>query len=166
MNTAQIDAVARKAFRIGLGPFGLMNLTGPPIALHSTDYLAEQLGTRRDTMNQTTSESWLMRVLMWAIEDGVILEVSIWGNISPFVRVVLSVAAQIVAEGVCSMEDVDRGAMGLRWARGPFELMNKVGVKNSYEMAEDYLTLCAKMRSGAMIGTCKRIFLPPKHLTM
>ena len=40
---AQIDAVARKAFRIGLGPFGLMNLTGPPIALHSTDYLAQQL---------------------------------------------------------------------------------------------------------------------------
>ena len=44
---AQIDAVACKAFRIGLGPFGLMNLTGPPIALHSTDYLAEQLETPR-----------------------------------------------------------------------------------------------------------------------
>ena len=26
---------------------GLMNLTGPPIALHSTDYLAEQLETPR-----------------------------------------------------------------------------------------------------------------------
>ena len=46
---AQIDAVARKAFRIGLGPFGLMNLTGPPIALHSTDYLAQQLATPRYT---------------------------------------------------------------------------------------------------------------------
>ena len=45
--TAQIDAIACKAFRIGLGPFGLMNLTGPPIALHSTDYLAEQLETPR-----------------------------------------------------------------------------------------------------------------------
>ncbi|MEC8152426.1 MAG: 3-hydroxyacyl-CoA dehydrogenase family protein, partial [Candidatus Thermoplasmatota archaeon] len=44
---AQIDAIACKAFRIGLGPFGLMNLTGPPIALHSTDYLAEQLNTPR-----------------------------------------------------------------------------------------------------------------------
>ncbi|MGB1493183.1 MAG: 3-hydroxyacyl-CoA dehydrogenase family protein, partial [Candidatus Poseidoniaceae archaeon] len=42
---AQIDAISCKAFRIGLGPFGLMNLTGPPIALHSTDYLAEQLNT-------------------------------------------------------------------------------------------------------------------------
>ena len=30
-NAAQIDAISRKAFRIGLGPFGLMNLTGPPM---------------------------------------------------------------------------------------------------------------------------------------
>ena len=44
-SAAAIDAVAMKAFRIGLGPFALMNLTGPPIALHSTDYLAEQLET-------------------------------------------------------------------------------------------------------------------------
>ena len=44
---AQIDAVSRKSFDIGMGPFALMNLTGPPIALHSTDYLAEQLETPR-----------------------------------------------------------------------------------------------------------------------
>ena len=45
--TAQIDYVARKAFRIGLGPFALMNLTGSPIAMHSTDYLATQIDTPR-----------------------------------------------------------------------------------------------------------------------
>ena len=44
---AQIDAVAMRAFKIGMGPFALMNLTGPPIALHSSDYLAEQLDTPR-----------------------------------------------------------------------------------------------------------------------
>ena len=43
----QIDSVARSAFNIGMGPFALMNLTGPPIALHSTDYLAKQLDTPR-----------------------------------------------------------------------------------------------------------------------
>ena len=57
--------------------------------------------------------------------------------------VVFGVAAQIVDEGVCSMEDVDRGAkVGLRWARGPFELMNKVGVQESFEMAKEYQSLC------------------------
>ena len=45
--TAQIDAIARSAFSIGMGPFALMNLTGPPIALHSTDYLSKQLHTPR-----------------------------------------------------------------------------------------------------------------------
>ena len=48
-SAAAIDAVAEKAFRIGMGPFALMNLTGPPIALHSTDYLAEQLHCPRYT---------------------------------------------------------------------------------------------------------------------
>ena len=48
-SAAAIDAVAETAFRIGMGPFALMNLTGPPIALHSTDYLAEQLHCPRYT---------------------------------------------------------------------------------------------------------------------
>ena len=52
-STAQIDAVARDAFRIGLGPFALMNLTGSPIALHATDYLAEQLDTPRYLATQS-----------------------------------------------------------------------------------------------------------------
>ena len=56
---AQIDAISCKAFRLGLGPFGLMNLTGPPIALHSTDYLAEQLNTPA-TKAPKTSEILLL----------------------------------------------------------------------------------------------------------
>ena len=42
---------------------------------------------------------------------------------------VFAVSSQIVAEGICSMEDVDRGAkVGLRWALGPFEIANRIGV--------------------------------------
>lgn len=37
------------------------------------------------------------------------------------------------------MEDVDRGAkVGLRWARGPFELMNRLGVGEAVRMAQAY----------------------------
>jgi enoyl-CoA hydratase/3-hydroxyacyl-CoA dehydrogenase len=37
------------------------------------------------------------------------------------------------------MEDVDRGAkVGLRWAKGPFELMNRVGLKEAHRMAAAY----------------------------
>jgi enoyl-CoA hydratase/3-hydroxyacyl-CoA dehydrogenase len=140
---AQIDAIACKAFRIGLGPFGLMNLTGPPIALHSTDYLAEQLETPRyngaANLRDLVSDN-----RMWDIEQDDSYSEEQYEVISRrLYGVVFGVAAQIVDEGVCSIEDVDRGAkVGLRWARGPFELMNRVGVKASFEMAKEYLALC------------------------
>ena len=142
---AQIDAAACKAFRIGLGPFGLMNLTGPPIALHSTDYLSEQLHTPRYNGAQN------LRDLIdanehWSIEGEESYSDAQFATISErLYGVVFGVAAQIVDEGVCSMEDVDRGAkVGLRWARGPFELMNKVGVAASCRMAHSYADLAAE----------------------
>jgi enoyl-CoA hydratase/3-hydroxyacyl-CoA dehydrogenase len=43
-------------------------------------------------------------------------------------------------EGVTDMSDIDLGAkVGLRWRRGPFELMNRVGINNSHELVEDLL---------------------------
>ena len=140
---AQIDAVARKAFRIGLGPFGLMNLTGPPIALHSTDYLAQQLATPRYSGAANLREL-VSANNQWEIDENESYSEEQFELISRrLYGVVFGVAAQIVDEGVCSMEDVDRGAkVGLRWARGPFELMNKVGVLQSFEMAQEYLQLC------------------------
>ena len=103
----QIDAVACKAFRIGLGPFGLKNLTGPPIALHSTDYLAEQLTIKRYTGAQNLrnlvekSELWdVSGDQTYAQEQYDIISQRLYG-------VVFGVASQIVEEGICSMEDVD-----------------------------------------------------------
>jgi enoyl-CoA hydratase/3-hydroxyacyl-CoA dehydrogenase len=144
-SAAQIDAVARKAFRIGLGPFGLMNLTGPPIALHSTDYLSEQLKTPRYNGAQNlrdlidANEQWVLDGdESYSADQFTVISERLYG-------VVFGVAAQIVDEGVCSMEDVDRGAkVGLRWARGPFELMNKVGVEASSRMAQAYADLSAE----------------------
>lgn len=142
-SSAQIDAVACKAFRIGLGPFGLMNLTGPPIALHSTDYLAEQLNTPRyvgaDNLRSLVEEN-----RMWNIDDNSDYSNEQYEIISRrLYGVVFGVAAQIVDENVSSMEDVDRGAkVGLRWAKGPFEMMNRIGVQQAHEMAKEYQKLC------------------------
>tara|TARA_B100000459_G_scaffold146022_1_gene111401 strand:+ start:2208 stop:4292 length:2085 start_codon:yes stop_codon:yes gene_type:complete len=142
---AQIDAAACKAFRIGLGPFGLMNLTGPPIALHSTDYLAEQLETPRYNGAQNLRDL-IDANDQWSLEGDETYSEEQYAAISErLYGVVFGVAAQIVDEGVCSMEDVDRGAkVGLRWARGPFELMNKVGVDASCKMAQSYANLAAE----------------------
>ena len=139
---AQIDAVARDAFRIGLGPFALMNLTGPTIALHATDYLAEQLDTVRYTGAASLREL-VSSGEMWQIGD----ETESGEEASRVIRErllgqVFAVSAQIVEEDICSKEDVDRGAkVGLRWARGPFELANRLGVDEAVRMAEAYSDL-------------------------
>lgn len=143
--TAQIDAIARKACRIGLGPFGLMNLTGPPIALHSTDYLAEQLDTPR-YVGVKNLRDMIEAGGMWDIgEDEEYTQEQYNMVADRLLGVVFAVAAQIVEEDICSMEDVDRGAkVGLRWALGPFELMNKIGIEEAGRMATGYSSMAGK----------------------
>ena len=141
-SAAAIDAVAMKAFRIGMGPFALMNLTGPPIALHATDYLAEQLDTPRYVGSENLREM-VEAGNMWEIGDdtdcsdeaATVIKTRLLGQI-------FAVAGQIVDEEICSIEDVDRGAkVGLRWARGPFELANRIGIDSAKAYAEDYCEL-------------------------
>lgn len=139
---AQIDAVAEKAFNIGMGPFALMNLTGPSIALHATNYLAEQLNCTRyygaECLKHTIANSG-----MWEIDENTecddetskIIKERLLGQ-------VFAVSAQIVEEEICSIEDVDRGAkVGLRWAEGPFEIANRIGIDNAKIMAAQYAKL-------------------------
>ncbi len=139
---AQIDAVACKAFRIGMGPFALMNLTGPPIALHSTDYLAEQLNCPRYT-GSTNLRTLVEEGRMWNLEGEKEVDEATATIISErLLGQVFAVSAQIVDEEICSLEDVDRGAkVGLRWARGPFELANRLGISEAHRMAATYAEL-------------------------
>jgi enoyl-CoA hydratase/3-hydroxyacyl-CoA dehydrogenase len=139
---AQIDAVACKAFRIGMGPFALMNLTGPPIALHSTDYLAEQLNCPRYT-GSTNLRTLVEEGRMWNLEGEKEVDEATATIISErLLGQVFAVSAQIVDEEICSLEDVDRGAkVGLRWARGPFELANRLGIPEAHRMAATYAEL-------------------------
>ncbi|MEC7681306.1 MAG: enoyl-CoA hydratase/isomerase family protein, partial [Candidatus Thermoplasmatota archaeon] len=141
-SAAEIDAVAEKAFRIGMGPFALMNLTGPPIALHSTDYLAEQLHCPR-YIGAANLRKMVEEGGMWDIgEDSECSE-----EVAAIIRQrlmgqVFAVSSQIVEEEICSMEDVDRGAkVGLRWALGPFELANRIGISEAVSMAQSYADL-------------------------
>ena len=140
--TAQIDAVACAAFDIGMGPFALMNLTGPPIALHSTNYLAEQLETPRYT-GAKSLQDLVNSGVMWEIDDETECNEDSTKIIAErLLGQVFAVSAQIVAEEICSMEDVDRGAkVGLRWMNGPFEIMNALGLEEAHRMASAYAEL-------------------------
>lgn len=130
-----IEAAAKEAFRIGLGPFELMNVTGVPIALHAATTLGERLGPfyapTKKLAEQVASKS------LWPLAGAA--DSSRFAAVRErMLGVTFFVAAALVEEGVASKEDVDIGArVGLRWAEGPFELMNRAGTKEAARLAED-----------------------------
>ena len=141
-STAQIDSIACKAFDIGMGPFALMNLTGPSIALHATDYLADQLNTPR-YRGASNLREMVANNKAWEIDNSPECNESVRKIVEErLLGQVFAVASQIVDEEICSKEDVDRGAkVGLRWNKGPFELANKIGINRAFEMSKEYCKL-------------------------
>jgi enoyl-CoA hydratase/3-hydroxyacyl-CoA dehydrogenase len=138
-NVATIEAAAKRAFKIGMGPFELMNVTGIPIAVHASTTLGNELGAFYATApilkaQMEKKENW---DLAGAVDEG-----KIPAAVDRFYGVCLGVAAALVDEGVASIEDTDRGAkIGLRWVMGPFEIMNKIGIERTFTAVE---SICRK----------------------
>ncbi len=121
-----IEEAAKRAFKIGMGPFQLMNVTGIPIAVHAATTLGNELGPFYAPCRILKTQK--EKGINWDIE-GSADESKIQPVIDRFYGVCLGVAAALVDEGVASIEDTDRGAkIGLRWVMGPFEIMNKIGI--------------------------------------
>jgi enoyl-CoA hydratase/3-hydroxyacyl-CoA dehydrogenase len=136
---ASIEAAAKTAFRIPMGPFELMNVTGVPVAMHAASTLGTELGPFYEPSEAlitqgTSGDHW---DLSGEVDTSVAEVVS-----DRLLGVVFQVAGALLDEKVCSLEDVDRGArIGLRWARGPFELMNRVGVNEALRLCQDLARL-------------------------
>lgn len=130
-----IEAAAKKAFRIGMGPFELMNVTGVPIAMHAANTLGERLGAfyapaARLIEQVEAKENWPL--------GGDVDESKFEAVRRRLLGVTFYVAAKLVDEGVSSIEDTDIGArVGLRWSLGPFELANRVGAADAAAMAQE-----------------------------
>ncbi len=131
---ATIEAAAKKGFKIGMGPFELMNVTGVPIAMHAATTLGNELGpfyapAQMLKEQVAKNENWNL--------DGEVDEARIQAVIDRLYGVCLGVAAALVDEGVASIEDTDRGAkIGLRWLLGPFELINRIGVAATCDLVD------------------------------
>ncbi|MDZ7699453.1 MAG: 3-hydroxyacyl-CoA dehydrogenase NAD-binding domain-containing protein [Deltaproteobacteria bacterium] len=132
-----IDQAAMDAFGIGMGPFKLMNVTGIPIAHHSCESLAGRLGpfyapSARLKAQFDSGDLWPLEGepdadKMKAVTDRLM-------------GTVFYVAAALLEEGVTDMTDIDLGAkVGLRWRRGPFELMNRFGIETAYALVDKLL---------------------------
>jgi len=134
-NPATIDAAAKLTFGIGMGPFQLMNVTGIPIAYHSCCSLGEKLGPfygPSDALKKQfeSGKEW---DLTGDVKEALFEAVS-----RRLLAVVFYVVSQMLDEGVATIRDIDIGArVGLRWRKGPFELMNERGISDSYWLVFD-----------------------------
>jgi enoyl-CoA hydratase/3-hydroxyacyl-CoA dehydrogenase len=133
-NLPTIEESAKRAFKIGMGPFELMNVTGVPIAFHAASTLGNELGAfyapAEILAHQVDKgENWNL--------EGDVDTAKMDAVIERFYGVCLGVAAALVDENVATMEDTDRGAkIGLRWVKGPFEIMNMIGIEKTIEAVE------------------------------
>ncbi len=134
-NIPTIDDTVKKVFKISIGPFELMNITGIPIAYHSTVGLGNKLGefylpSQYLKQQFEKQKNWDLKGEIDPLKIEVIEE--------RLLGTVFIVACSLLEEKVSSIEDIDRGAkVGLRWSLGPFEMMNKYGIKRSYEIVTE-----------------------------
>jgi len=133
-NIPTIEEAAKRAFKIGMGAFELMNVTGIPIAAHASKTLGDELGpfyATADILNEKVAKGDL-----WDL-SGDVDETQMETIMDRFYGVGLGVAAALVDEGVATVEDTDRGAkIGLRWIMGPFEIMNRIGIDKTCKVVE------------------------------
>jgi len=130
-----IEAAAKAAFGIGMGPFELMNVTGIPIALHAAGTLGRELGPFYAPAAGLRAQ--VERGGLWPLggAPSPAREAAVRERL---LAVTCMITGHLVDEGVCTIEDCDIGArVGLRWARGPFELMNHVGIDQAAALAAD-----------------------------
>ena len=153
-----IEEAAKQAFKIGMGPFELMNVTGIPIAVHASTTLGNELGPFYATAGILTAQ--MEKKENWDLA-GDIDESKIPAVIERFYGVCLGVAAALVDEGVASIEDTDRGAkIGLRWIMGPFEIMNKIGVERTYAAVEAVTQKYADFKMPRVLARQKELGTP------
>jgi enoyl-CoA hydratase / 3-hydroxyacyl-CoA dehydrogenase len=124
-DAATIDHAANEAFGTTMGPVALMNFTGIPIGYHAQSTLHKAFGRFYEPA----------KVLKQHFDSKQPFPVGGTPNPAkvPAVKerllgVVFGIATHLVEEGVATREATEKGAqLGLRWAHGPFALMNQVG---------------------------------------
>ena len=134
---ATIEEVGREVYGTTLGPFELMNVTGIPIALHSETSLGAAFGRAYAPSDGLRNQFAAKQPWNWkatAVEPGKKAVVR-----ERFLGLTFGIAARLVEEGVASPEATDRGAVvGLRWKRGPFAMMNEVGLPEAHRLVRQY----------------------------
>jgi enoyl-CoA hydratase / 3-hydroxyacyl-CoA dehydrogenase len=136
---AEIDTVCMKTFGIGMGPFALMNATGVPIALHAQKTL-EHFGPSYKISSKL--EEQVATGNNWSLDgmDNVNITLGLAKAVNErILGCTFFVCSQILEEEVCTAVDLNRGAkIGLRWRKGPVDLMLKFGAAEVNRIVNQY----------------------------
>jgi enoyl-CoA hydratase / 3-hydroxyacyl-CoA dehydrogenase len=139
---AEIDTICMKTFGIGMGPFALMNATGVPISLHSQktlehfgpSYKVSALLERQVASGDDWDISGMDKVEITSEKIKTVND--------RMLGCVFFVCSQILAEEVCTAVDLNRGAkIGLRWRKGPVDLMRRLGESEVNRLVNDFISL-------------------------
>ena len=137
-----IESVCMKTFGIGMGPFALMNATGIIIAFHA-ELSLEVFGPSYKASNHLMiqvgkNKNWEIGDLNNVIVDPEtekIIRERMLGS-------VFFVCSQILETGICKAIDLNKGAkIGLRWKKGPVDLMKQYGEKEVRHLVLNYASL-------------------------
>ena len=138
----EIDTICMKTFNIGMGPFALMNATGVPIALHAQKTL-ENYGpsyavSSRLEKQVNSGKDWDLS----GMESVTISSEKEKAVNDRMLGCTFFVCSQILEEEVCTAVDLNRGAkIGLRWRKGPIDIMKKLGESGVQRLVSEYATL-------------------------
>ena len=131
-----IEAAAKTTFGAGMGPFELMNVTGVPIAMHAANTLGKAFGPFYAPAELVTKQ--VASGKAWDL-SGEADESKFDAVAARLLAVTFLVATSLVDEGVGTIEDTDIGArVGLRWPRGPFEMINRFGIKAAGDLVGQF----------------------------
>lgn len=129
-----IEEAAKQAFKIPMGPFELMNVTGIPISVHASTTFGRELGSLYGTPKSLPAKMATGELYDLA---GEVDQTKIEAIQDRLYGACLGAAAALVSDGVATMEDTDRGAkVGLRWRQGPFEIINRIGIDKACQLVE------------------------------
>ena len=136
-NIPTIETAVMNCFGIDMGPFRLMNVTGIPVNYHTQKTLYEKLGAFYEVaeglINQFESGK------QWNLE-GDVEEDKIDHVCDRLLGCVFYTTTSLVEEGIAEITDIDVGAkVGLRWKKGPFEIMNDMGIDNACKLVVETL---------------------------
>jgi enoyl-CoA hydratase/3-hydroxyacyl-CoA dehydrogenase len=157
-NIPTIEKAAKKAFGIGMGGFELMNVTGIPIAVHASNTLGNEISPFYGT--PAVLKAQMEKKENWDL-SGEVDESRLDACIKRYYGVCLGVAAALVGEGVASLEDTDRGAkIGLRWNKGPFEIMNAIGIDQAYDAVNEVVEKYPDFKMPELLENQKKLGKP------